>query len=123
MTWAFVRSMKRHLSPEWEDEDDFRVEVRSRLDPEVAESLISASHRPYRARFNLCLAIESVSASKYHDTYVDIIMGDFYFGRIGRKFLTKLPQFSPLYFFFRSVISSPPTTFHLRSFCSKNKKT
>ncbi|KAL3816697.1 hypothetical protein ACHAXA_009136 [Cyclostephanos tholiformis] len=60
MTWAFVRSMKRHLSPEWEDEDDFRVEVRSRLDPEVAESLISASHRPYRARFNLCLAIESL---------------------------------------------------------------
>jgi hypothetical protein len=61
MTWAFVRSMKRHLSPPWEDEDDFRDEVRSRLHPDIAESLICAGHRPYRARFNLCLAIESVS--------------------------------------------------------------
>ena len=31
-TWAFVRSMKRHLSPEWEDEEDFKAELFQRLE-------------------------------------------------------------------------------------------
>ena len=66
MTWAFARSMMRHLSPEWEDERDFREEVRaSRMGPDAAEVLIGAGHRPYRARYNLCVAIENVSAAVF----------------------------------------------------------
>ena len=30
-TWAFVRSMKRHLSPADEDEEDFRTELLEKL--------------------------------------------------------------------------------------------
>ena len=32
-TWAFVRSMKRHLSPPDEDEEDYIAELKSRLTP------------------------------------------------------------------------------------------
>jgi putative membrane protein len=63
MTWAFVRSMKRHLSPPQEDENDFISEIKSRLAPEQADALIGATHRPNRALYDLSVAIEKVS---YH---------------------------------------------------------
>jgi len=58
MTWAFVRSMKRHLSPIQEDEDDYVSEIKSRLAPEQANALIGATHRPNRALYDLSVAIE-----------------------------------------------------------------
>ena len=58
MTWAFVRSMKRHLSPPDEDEDDYIAEIRSRLSPTQADAIISAAHRPNRALYDLSVAIE-----------------------------------------------------------------
>jgi predicted membrane chloride channel (bestrophin family) len=59
-TWAFVRSMKRHLSPPEEDEEDFKAELRARLTPEQAENIINAAHRPNRALFDLSVAIENL---------------------------------------------------------------
>jgi hypothetical protein len=61
MTWAFVRSMKRHLSPPQEDEEDYVKDIEARLAPEQAEALIGATHRPNRALFDLSVAIEQVS--------------------------------------------------------------
>ncbi|KAL7536531.1 hypothetical protein ACHAXR_009275 [Thalassiosira sp. AJA248-18] len=60
MTWAFVRSMKRHLSPPDEDEEDYLTEIKSRLTPEQADALISATHRPNRALYDLSVAIEKL---------------------------------------------------------------
>ncbi|KAK1733442.1 bestrophin family protein [Skeletonema marinoi] len=60
MTWAFVRSMKRHLSPPAEDEEDYIAEMKSRLSPEQAEAIISAVHRPNRALYDLSVAIEKL---------------------------------------------------------------
>ncbi len=59
-TWAFVRSMKRHLSPPDEDEEDYVAELKSRLTPEQSEAIISAAHRPNRALYDLSVAIEKL---------------------------------------------------------------
>jgi predicted membrane chloride channel (bestrophin family) len=59
-TWAFVRSMKRHLSPEWEDEAAFRLELYERLPEPQANAIINAAHRPNRALFDLSMAIENL---------------------------------------------------------------
>eukprot|EP00986_Skeletonema_menzelii_P002611 scaffold714_cov99-Skeletonema_menzelii.AAC.1 len=59
-TWAFVRSMKRHLSPPDEDEEDYIAELKSRLTPEQADAIISAAHRPNRALYDLSVAIEKL---------------------------------------------------------------
>ena len=58
MTWAFVRSMKRHLSPPAEDEDAFVDELKARLSPQQADAIISAAHRPNRALYDLSVAID-----------------------------------------------------------------
>lgn len=60
MTWAFVRSMKRHLSPPAEDEDDYVAEIKARLTPDQANNIISAAHRPNRALYDLSVAIEQL---------------------------------------------------------------
>ncbi len=60
MTWAFVRSMKRHLSPPAEDEEDYIAEMKSRLSPEQADAIIKAAHRPNRALYDLSVAIEKL---------------------------------------------------------------
>jgi putative membrane protein len=59
-TWSFVRAMKRHLSPEWEDEEDFKRELYEKLPPTQAYSIIQAAHRPNRALFDLSVAIENL---------------------------------------------------------------
>lgn len=59
-TWAFVRSMKRHLSPEWEDEEDFKTELMEKLPKEQAERILNAAHRPNCALQDLSLAIENL---------------------------------------------------------------
>lgn len=52
--------MKRHLSPEAEDEADFRAELQERLPASQAQAIIDAAHRPNRALFDLSLAIENL---------------------------------------------------------------
>lgn len=59
-TWAFVRSMKRHLSPEREDEADFKTELFEKLPPEQAKMIINAAHRPNRALQDLSYAIDDL---------------------------------------------------------------
>lgn len=59
-TWTFVRAMKRHLSPEWEDEEDFKKELFEKLPAEQAKTIIAAAHRPNRALFDLSMAIENL---------------------------------------------------------------
>jgi predicted membrane chloride channel (bestrophin family) len=59
-TWAFVRAMKRHLSPPAEDEEDFKKEILEKLPKGQAEAIIKAAHRPNRALFDLSVAIENL---------------------------------------------------------------
>jgi ion channel-forming bestrophin family protein len=58
-TWAFVRCMKRHLSPD-DDEDDFVRELFEKLPEQQAQTLLDARHRPNRALFDLSVAIENL---------------------------------------------------------------
>lgn len=59
-TWAFVRAMKRHLSPQEEDEFSFQLELREKLPREQAEMIIAAAHRPNRALQDLSFAIDQL---------------------------------------------------------------
>ena len=59
-TWAFVRAMKRHLSPEDEDENDFQKELYEKLPHGQATAIINAAHRPNRALQDLSVAIENL---------------------------------------------------------------
>lgn len=59
-TWAFVRAMKRHLSPEWEDEKDFQAELKDKLPEQQAEMILKAAHRPNRALQDLSYAIDDL---------------------------------------------------------------
>jgi ion channel-forming bestrophin family protein len=59
-TWAFVRSMKRHLSPEPEDEAEFKAELYEKLPKDQAQAIIKAAHRPNRALYDLSMAIENL---------------------------------------------------------------
>jgi ion channel-forming bestrophin family protein len=59
-TWAFVRSMKRHLSPESEDEAEFKAELYEKLPKGQAQAIIKAAHRPNRALYDLSMAIENL---------------------------------------------------------------
>jgi predicted membrane chloride channel (bestrophin family) len=59
-TWAFVRCMKRHLSPEDEDEAAFRQELYEKLPEQQAAAIIAAAHRPNRALQDLSTAIENL---------------------------------------------------------------
>merc|ERR1712113_171402 len=52
--------MKRHLSPEEEDEAAFRNELYEKLPPQQAEMIISAAHRPNRALQDLSFAIDDL---------------------------------------------------------------
>jgi len=59
-TWAFVRAMKRHLSPEEEDETAFRQELYQTLPEPQAQKIIDAAHRPNRALQDLSYAIDGL---------------------------------------------------------------
>jgi putative membrane protein len=59
-TWAFVRAMKRHLSPIGEDEEAFKKELYERLPQQQANAIINAAHRPNRALFDLSMAVENL---------------------------------------------------------------
>jgi len=58
--WSFVRSMKRHLSPESEDEESFKLELYEKLPKDQAKGIIDAAHRPNRALFDLSVAVENL---------------------------------------------------------------
>jgi putative membrane protein len=59
-TWSFVRAMKRHLSPEEEDEAAFQQELFEKLPEQQAQMIIAAAHRPNRALQDLSYAIDDL---------------------------------------------------------------
>lgn len=59
-TWAFVRSMKRHLSPQEEDAAEFEQELGEKLPTSQANGILRARHRPNRALQDLSSAIEAL---------------------------------------------------------------
>jgi len=59
-TWAFVRSMKRHLSPTEEDEEAFKLEVYEKLPKQQADMIIASAHRPNRALQDLSYSIDDL---------------------------------------------------------------
>ena len=59
-TWAFVRAMKRHLSPEEEDEVAFAEELYEKLPYDQAQKILDAAHRPNRALQDLSYAIDNL---------------------------------------------------------------
>ena len=59
-TWAFVRAMKRHLSPTEEDENAFQVELYEKLPRQQAQKIIEAAHRPNRALQDLSFAVDNL---------------------------------------------------------------
>jgi putative membrane protein len=59
-TWSFVRSMKRHLSPEGEDEEAFKDELFEKLPYQQAQMILDAAHRPNRALQDLSFAIDNL---------------------------------------------------------------
>ena len=52
--------MKRHLSPEDEDEADFKNELYEKLPYDQAKKIIAAAHRPNRALQDLSYAIDAL---------------------------------------------------------------
>uniref|UniRef100_A0A7S3KXC3 Uncharacterized protein n=1 Tax=Amphora coffeiformis TaxID=265554 RepID=A0A7S3KXC3_9STRA len=59
--WAFARSMKRHLSPDYvEEEEAFAKELHKRLPTAQAKAILAAKHRPNRALQDLSSAIEAL---------------------------------------------------------------
>lgn len=59
-TWAVPRSLCRHLLSPGEDEGSFVKDIRDRLDPTVAESLIASRHRPQRALYHLSNCVDEL---------------------------------------------------------------
>ena len=59
-TWSFVRAMKRHLSPEEEDEAAYCKEIYEKLPAPQAEKLVTSVHRPNRALQDLSYAIDDL---------------------------------------------------------------
>ena len=59
--WAFARAMKRHLSPDYmEEEAAFARELHKRLPVAQAKAILAAKHRPNRALQDLSSAIEAL---------------------------------------------------------------
>mmetsp|Transcript_37708 Transcript_37708/g.78253 ORF Transcript_37708/g.78253 Transcript_37708/m.78253 type:complete len:442 (+) Transcript_37708:65-1390(+) len=74
-TWMFVRSMKRHLSPEQDDEGPFQEEIQQKLTmasrPTASQhltALLQAQHRPNRALQDLSYAIEQLPLHMWRKT-------------------------------------------------------
>ena len=58
--WSFSRALARHLTAPDADEEAFQKDIREWLDPEQAEALIAADHRPNRAMFDIGCAINDL---------------------------------------------------------------
>ena len=59
--WEFPRALSRHLLRGAEDEEAFAADVRFRLDPDIAEKLISVRHRPTKALYDLTNSVDALS--------------------------------------------------------------
>jgi ion channel-forming bestrophin family protein len=69
--WCFPRSLTRHLLSADEDADDYAVDVRANLRPDLAEDLITARHKPTRAMYELSCAINEFPLSDWRRVAMD----------------------------------------------------
>jgi len=58
--WAIPRSVKRHTLTKAEDEEAFQKDLKTYLEPAVAEDIIAARSRPTRAMFYLSEAVDAL---------------------------------------------------------------
>lgn len=97
-TWIFVRSMKRHLSPSEEDEDNFQKELYDKL-PEryhvLASQIIQATHRPNRALQELSYAIDQLPIHfiRKHELHQTITIFEDTLGSSERLLTSPVPLF------------------------------
>lgn len=94
-TWAFVRCMKRHLSPEDEDEEMFRKELYDKLPERQAATIIAAAHRPIRALQDLSTAIENLPMHfmRKHEIHNAVTMFEDNLGSSERLLTSPVPLF------------------------------
>ena len=97
VTWAFPRSLTRHLLSPEEDEEAYQKDVREKfasIDPEVGEGLIGARHRPVRALFELSRAVDNLPIPSFRRIEIDrscVVLID-QMGACERIFTTAVPQ-------------------------------
>ena len=91
--WSFSRALARHLTPPEEDEEAFQKDVRERIDPEQAEALIAAEHRPNRAMFDIGCAINGLPMHfmRRNQMDADIALFEDISGGCGRIFSSSIP--------------------------------
>ena len=110
-TWAFVRAMKRHLSPEEEDEQAFQVELYEKLPKEQAEMIISAAHRPNRALQDLSYAIDDLPMHfmRKNEIHRAVTIFEDNLGSSERLLTSPVPLFVSTYTLFSMSPSSTPS--------------
>ena len=69
--WCFPRSLTRHLLSAEEDADDYAIDLRANLRPDLAEDLIAARHKPTRAMYELSCAINEFPLSDWRRVAMD----------------------------------------------------
>lgn len=94
-TWAFVRAMKRHLSPEDEDEAEFQKELMDKLPRQQARAILDAAHRPNRALQDLSLAIENLNMHflRKHELHKAVTIFEDNLGSSERLLTSPVPLF------------------------------
>ena len=94
-TWAFVRCMKRHLSPTEEDEAEFVKELYEKLPAEQAQKIVKAAHRPNRAIQDLSFAIEELPMHymRKHEVHQTITIFEDNLGSSERILTSPVPLF------------------------------
>lgn len=93
--WAFPRSLARHMESPYTGEADYVADLRHRLDPEHADGLIQAAHRPNRALFDLATAVNDLSMHSLRRNEIDksiVVLGD-QKGASERLFSSPVPLF------------------------------
>ena len=93
--WAFPRSLARHMESPYTGEADYVADLRDRLDPEHADGLIQAAHRPNRALFDLATAVNDLSMHSLRRNEIDksiVVLGD-QKGASERLFSSPVPLF------------------------------
>jgi len=81
-------------------EADYVADLRDRLDPEHADGLIQAAHRPNRALFDLTTAVNDLSMHALRRNEIDksiVVLGD-QKGASERLFSSPVPLFCECYF-------------------------
>jgi ion channel-forming bestrophin family protein len=75
--WAFLRTMKRELSSEKEDQISFLNEIYEKLPKQQADVLLQSKHRPIRALQDVSYAIEMLNMNEYRRDEISHVVTTF----------------------------------------------